>query len=218
MGKMKPMEKFQITPPPPPPQVWVSGFPCANRNRISLFFIIIWVGNLKILREGGKLVIWNISVQSILIKWQPFFNFFIMADADILFPSTLENWIPKLLRVSDLELFCMIDINKMAGIFRFLHNGQCWYSISANTPKTGYQNFWVVGNLEFFHWLSFPHHPTLCLKAFMHGDLCVVTFLHYCSEKFQKICKNILTHLWVAVVDCLGNSDESSNIKEWKNS
>ena len=33
--------------------------------------------------EGG-LVIWNFSVWLILTKWQPFFNFFIMADADIL--------------------------------------------------------------------------------------------------------------------------------------
>ena len=31
---------------------------------------------------GGS-VIGNFSIQSILKKWQPFFNFFIMADADI---------------------------------------------------------------------------------------------------------------------------------------
>ena len=37
----------------------------------------------------GGLVIWNFSVQLILTKWQPFFNFFIMADADILFLLTL---------------------------------------------------------------------------------------------------------------------------------
>ena len=35
---------------------------------------------------GGS-VIWNFSVQSILTNWQPFFNFFIMANGDI--PSTL---------------------------------------------------------------------------------------------------------------------------------
>ena len=29
------------------------------------------------------------GVQLILMKWQPFFNFFIMADADIPFPLTL---------------------------------------------------------------------------------------------------------------------------------
>ena len=37
---------------------------------------------------GGS-VIGNFSVRSILKKWQPSFNFFIMAKADILFPSTL---------------------------------------------------------------------------------------------------------------------------------
>ena len=44
----------------------------------------------------GGWVIWNFSLRSILTKWQPFFNFFIMADTDILFPSTLgklETWI-----------------------------------------------------------------------------------------------------------------------------
>ena len=35
------------------------------------------------------LVIWNFFVQSILTKWQPFFIFFILADADIPFLSTL---------------------------------------------------------------------------------------------------------------------------------
>ena len=39
---------------------------------------------------GGS-VIENFSIRSILKKLQPFFNFFIMANADILFLSTLAN-------------------------------------------------------------------------------------------------------------------------------
>ena len=37
------------------------------------------------------LVTWNCSVWSILTKWQPFFYFFIMANADISFLSTLRK-------------------------------------------------------------------------------------------------------------------------------
>ena len=39
----------------------------------------------------GGLVIGIFSIQSILKKWQPFFNFFIMADTDIPFPLTLRK-------------------------------------------------------------------------------------------------------------------------------
>ena len=45
---------------------------------------------------GRGSVIWNFSIQSILTKWKPFFNCFIMADTDIPFPLTLgklEMWI-----------------------------------------------------------------------------------------------------------------------------
>ena len=39
----------------------------------------------------GGLVIRNFSIWLILKKWQPFFNFFIMANTNILFPSTLRK-------------------------------------------------------------------------------------------------------------------------------
>ena len=61
-----------------------------------------------------------------LTKWQPFFNFFIMANADIPFLLTLgkpetQTWGA----VSNLKFFHAIDINEMVAIFQFFHNGQC---------------------------------------------------------------------------------------------
>ena len=90
----------------------------------------------------GGLVIWNFSVWSILTKWQPFFNFFIMANADILFPSTLGKPETQTFGgVSNLKFFHTIDINEIAVIFQFFHNGWCWYSISIDTQKTRDPNF-----------------------------------------------------------------------------
>ena len=70
---------------------------------------------------GGGLVIWNFSVQLILMKWLPFFDFF-MVDANIPFPLTLGKPETQTLGgggVSNLEFFCMISINEMAAIFQF---------------------------------------------------------------------------------------------------
>ena len=70
-------------------------------------------------------------------------NLHLQFSNDIPFPSThrKENQKPKLGGVSNLKFFCKIDINKMAAIFQFFHNGQHWYSISVNTRKTGDPNF-----------------------------------------------------------------------------
>ena len=68
-------------------------------------------------------VIGNFSIQSILMKWQPFFNYFIMADGDI--PSLLTLRKPEtqtLVGVSNWKFFHMIDIKEMAAIFQFFHN------------------------------------------------------------------------------------------------
>ena len=193
---------------------------------------------------GGGSVIWNFSVRSILMKWQPFLNFFIMADSDIPFLSTLGKPETQTLGgVSNLKFFCMININEMAAIFQFFHNGQQWYSISVNTRKTRHPNFGGVSNLNFFcmininemvaifkffhngwQWysisvdtflhgdlsalgnletqilcrFSFPNFSVgsvppspiqhLCMvhKTFMHGHLCVVTFLHFIQESAKK--------------------------------
>ena len=130
-----------------------------------------------------------------------FLIFFIMADADILFPSTLgkpKQW------VGNLKFVHMIDIYKMAAIFQFVHNDQHWYSISVE--------------MQMFHWFSFLNFPFIQFslspyampKTFMHGHLCMVTFCT--SRKCQKICQNRLTHLFNARVSHLGDSDESPNM------
>ena len=60
------------------------------------------------------------------MKWQPFFIFFKIADADIPFPLTLGKPETQTLGGGgNLNFFCMININKMAAIFHFFHNGRC---------------------------------------------------------------------------------------------
>ena len=142
------------------------------------------LGKLETQTFGGG-VIWNFSIWSILTKWQPFFNFFIMANTDIPLLLTLRKPDTQTLGggVGNLKFFCLIDINEMAAIFQFFHNGWCWYSV--NTGKTTDMNFLLVQFYKFsvgsvvsithprFH---FNINVWLCLKHF-----CMVTFLH--SEK-----------------------------------
>ena len=53
------------------------------------------------------------------------FNFFIMADADILFSLTLGKPETQTLgSVSNWKFFSTINIKEMAAIFQFFHNGQ----------------------------------------------------------------------------------------------
>ena len=47
-----------------------------------------------------------------------------MADADIPFLLTLRKPETQTLGVGNLKIFCMININEMAAIFQFFHNGQ----------------------------------------------------------------------------------------------
>ena len=71
------------------------------------------------------LVIGNFSIQSILMKWQPFFNFFVMANGDIPFLLALRKLETQtLVGVSYWKFFHMIDIKEMAAIFQFFHNGR----------------------------------------------------------------------------------------------
>ena len=52
------------------------------------------------------------------------FQFFIMADTDILFPSTLGKLETQTLGWLVIgKFFHMIDIKEMAAIFQFFHNG-----------------------------------------------------------------------------------------------
>ena len=58
-------------------------------------------------------------------KMAAFFNFFIMANADIPFLSTLGKLETQTLGgLVILKFFHTIDINEMAAIFQFFHNGQ----------------------------------------------------------------------------------------------
>ena len=104
------------------------------------------------------------------MKWWPFFNFFIMADADIPFPSTLRKPIntqrPKLLR----------------GLVSFLNFPLVQFSKS---PILGF-----ISAKNIYAW------------TFMHGALSAIV-------KSAKKPPKRLTHLCVAVVNCLGDSDES---------
>ena len=71
-----------------------------------------------------------------------------------------KNWkmAAKLLGVGNLKFFRMININEMAIIFQFFHNGRQWYSI--NTRKTGNTDFPSIQFSKLFYWFSFPCHPS----------------------------------------------------------
>ena len=58
----------------------------------------------------------------------------------------------------------------MAAIFQFFYNGRCWYSISANTWKTGDPNFGEFGNLNFFHTIDIKEMATIF--QFFHNGQC----------------------------------------------
>ena len=96
------------------------------------------VSNLKFFH-----IIW-----SIFMKWHPFFNFFIMADTDMSFSLIFRKLETQ--TFDGQYFFCTINIYVMAVIFQFFHNGQCWYFISVDPPKTRDPNFGGVNNLTFF--------------------------------------------------------------------
>ena len=89
----------------------------------------------------------------------------------------------------------------MATLKTFLHGDLSALKFSINSV---FQTFLLV---------QFSPSPIqhLCVvhKTFMRGHLCVVTFLHFIQESAKKSCQNRLTHLCVAVVNRLGDSDES---------
>ena len=58
------------------------------------------------------------------MKWWLFFNFFIMANTDILCSLTFGQLETQTLGgVGNLKFSSMIDIYKMAAIFQFFYNG-----------------------------------------------------------------------------------------------
>ena len=120
------------------------------------------------------------------MKWQPFFNFFIVANADIVFLLTLGKPETQTLGgVNNLKFFHMIDVNKMAATFKFFDNGQCWYSV--DNQKTRDMNFLLVQFSKFSVGSVFPiTHPRFHynINVWLHlKHFCVVTFLH--SENWR---------------------------------
>ena len=122
----------------------------------------------------GGLVIWKFSIWSILKKWQPFSNFFIMANADIPFPLHLENQRPKLLGGSVIWKFSIWSIlKKWQPFFIFF--------IMANADILFLSNFLLVQFSKFSVGSVFPiTHPRfhyninawLCLKHFAWWPFC----------------------------------------------
>ena len=106
------------------------------------------------------------------MKWQPFFNFFIMANADIPFPLTLVKLETQTLGggVSNLKFFCMIDINKMAAIFNFFIMVDADILFPSTLRKTGSPNFGGVGNLTFFCMIDI--NEMAAIFQFVHNGQC----------------------------------------------
>ena len=113
----------------------------------------------------GGLVIWNFSLWSILMKWQPFFNCFIMANADIPFPSTLrklETWILHWFSFPNFSVGSVFPITHL----RFLFNIYVWLCLKHFCVVTFLhsenqrQKFSVDSVFELFYWLSFSCHPS----------------------------------------------------------
>ena len=136
------------------------------------------------------------------MKWQPFFNFFIMAN----FHWHSEYNRPKFCGGGSviLTFFHTMHIYKILAIFQFFHNSHCLYSISINTQKTRDANFGGISNLNFFHVMdilfpkckfsvgsvspslnhfipgsisTFKYDYVSTLKTFRHGYSCLMTFL-----------------------------------------
>ena len=134
--------------------------------------------------------------------------------------------------VSNLKFFYTIDIYEMATIFQFFHNGWCWYSVSQlqiflwfSFPSPHHFIFVSVSTFKYddvpmLKMFMCGHSPPpqvqfhhLCLamvETFVCGHLCVMTFLYFMPRKIRQ---NRLTHLCVAVVNRLGDSDESPKNK-----
>ena len=97
------------------------------------------------------------------------------------------------------SVFPVTHLRFCSNIHAWLHIKHLYTYIYAWRPfctwKTGDTNFLSIQFSELFHWFSFPRHPSKVLfqhscvathKTFMHGHLCVVTFLHFIQESAKK--------------------------------
>ena len=110
----------------------------------------------KLLGGGGELVIWFFSVWCIFMKWQPFFKFFIMANASILFLSTLRKTRdPNFEEISNLKCFCVMHIYQMVAIVLFFpQNFGRWLIICNFSIQRIFMKWWRF--LNFFR-MTFLH-------------------------------------------------------------
>ena len=99
---------------------------------------------------GGS-VIWNFSAWSILTKWQPFFNFFIMAQVDIPFPSTLGKLETQILERSVIWNFSVrLILMKWQPFLNFfiMANVDIPFPLTLGKPKTQTLGGLVIWNFS----------------------------------------------------------------------
>ena len=93
--------------------------------------------------------------------------------------------------------------------FDFFHNGQHWYSWTFTGDElSALKSMWWL--MQIFCWFSFPCHDRFSSNIYAWlqlKHLCMMTFLYL--KVPRKICQNRLRHLCIAVVNHLGDSDES---------
>ena len=127
---------------------------------------------------GGGSVIWKISIQLIFTKWQPFFNFFIMADADILFPNCKFSFgsvspSPHHFIFSSVSTFKYDDVPTLK---MFMCGHLCVITFLHLKVYNGWCKFSVGSVFQIFHQFDFPHHIrfsfTICVWLWLK-HLCV---------------------------------------------
>ena len=167
-----------------------------------LFPFFHWCSENRRPKLWGGLVIWNFSVQSIFMKWQPFFNFFLMADADIPFLSKLrkltEMQIFRWFSFTNFLLvqFSMSPILGSVSMFKtFKYEHLCIVTFLHFTWKTGQEANFLLISFPNFLLVQFSPSPILgsvsTFKTFMCGNLSA-----FLSSKWQEKSAKIGLHIY----------------------
>ena len=118
-------------------------------------------------------------------QWlEPLFQFFIMANSNIPFPSTLQKPGTQFRGISNLEYYSRKDFGGARDNFLIFHNGSCHFSISVDTQKTEDQNFKEVGNCEFCSRFSTRPSVKFCTRFSTRFSALDIGVGHY--EKLEK--------------------------------
>ena len=108
----------------------------------------------------GWLVIWNFSIWHIFTKWQPIFDFFIMANTDILFPKCklfiglVSPW-PHCIVLGSVSTFKYDDVSMFK---TFMDGHPCMMTFLHLKVHNGWCKFFSSSGFQIFYWFSFPHH------------------------------------------------------------